>query len=61
MFKKILIFSILTVFIIGCKSNEKLEFDNANTNKGKIIYSAEFNQEHYIWENWSFSTNRVNK
>lgn len=61
MFKKFFIFSILAASIIGCKSNEKLEFDDVNTNRGKITLSTEFNQEHYIWENWSFSTNRVNK
>lgn len=61
MFKKILILSILAASICGCTTDKNPEFDNANSNKGEIIYSTGFNQEHYIWENWSFSTNRVDK
>jgi hypothetical protein len=62
MLKKILIICAFVSLFVGCKSNQNVKFDDANyKNDNKIILSSDFNKDHYIWENWQFSTNRVDQ
>ena len=58
--KKLFSVIIFATILSGCTS--KLVIDNNQSyhkNDSSIIYSSNFNEEHYIWENWSFTTNRV--
>ena len=57
--KKIaVIMFIASLLAAGCACKEKKTFSDqpAMTN---VIQSADFNQEHYIWEQFLFPTNRT--
>ena len=67
--KILLIVSFVTLSLfIGCKGLADKD-DYVDTKKqetyevqsGDLIYKSGFNQENYVWENWQFSTNRVDK
>lgn len=47
-------------FIEGCKTTTIQVIDNGNIVTNTVPMSG-FNDERYIWENWQFSTNRVDK
>ena len=48
--------SIATIF--GCKSNNTYVIHNDNVVTNNVPMKA-FNDENYIWESWTFSTNEV--
>ena len=43
----------------GCNSMHFFVIDD--TNKDKETVTGAFNDETYIWESWSYSTNQVNE
>ena len=55
-----LIFISLAVWFPGCKSEkiQVIKTDKVITNSVPV---KAFNDETYIWENWAFSTNSVDK
>lgn len=61
--KKIILYSILTAStmagIIGCSTSKIQIIHNDNVVTNNVPMRA-FNDENYIWENWTYSTNRVN-
>lgn len=58
--KKIIIFSILLLIYAGCSTKIITTYDvNSSTNSQNKTFNA-FNDERYVWEGWSFSTNKVN-
>lgn len=64
--KKLFTFTaiIFALTISGCKYKEPCsDYSNTNyNNQPKVTNnSSGFNSEHYVWENWQFSTNRVDK
>lgn len=46
--------------IVGCKANKIHVVHNDNVVTNTVQFKA-FNDENYIWEGWSFSTNRVDQ
>ena len=54
--KKILFIALVLATCIGC-TTKIIKVDGAK-NEEATSFSA-FNDERYIWEGWSFSTNRV--
>jgi uncharacterized protein YcfL len=59
---KKIIFTILCTFLfIGCASKcTKCKNDTfIKTNSSLNTFNA-FNDERYVWESWTFSTNKVN-
>ena len=60
--KKILITLLIALTIFGCRNSKEQKYENPKIqNTTNYTFSAEFNQENYIWENFIFSTNRVTK
>ena len=59
--KKIIFALLVGITLFGCNSNNCVECKNCDntSNKTNITFRA-FNDERYIWENWNFSTNKVN-
>ena len=58
MLKKILILAIFAAVTGGCgKTIQVIETDNTMTNTVPV---KAFQDETYIWESWTYSTNRVN-
>lgn len=55
--KKLIVLFILAT-CIGCKT-KIINIDNAK-NEEATSFEA-FNDESYVWEGWTFSTNKVNK
>lgn len=55
--KKTIIIFFLLISCIGCKTKSDI---SKSTNNESISFKA-FNDERYIWESWSFSTNKVQK
>ena len=54
MFKKLIFISLF--FFCGCiadKSNDSENYSEENA----VIFSTNFNEEHYIWESFLFPTN----
>lgn len=50
---------LLSVICAGCNTkNIVSSTGNESTNSTQSAFSA-FNDERYIWEGWSFSTNKV--
>lgn len=47
-------------YVGGCVTKFHVIEDGSNTNNVQRV-SSSFNDESYIWETWSFSTNRVDK
>lgn len=58
MFKKICIGLILGCALIGCKSEKIIVIDGGSATSNTSSLGA-FNDENYVWEGWSFSTNNV--
>ena len=58
--KNIIIITIVScLMLFGCKSKpENSSYYNNTTN---TIMQTQFNEEHYVWEGFIFSTNRVDK
>lgn len=58
--KKLFSLIIITIALNGCifrpDTNNNQPYHN---NDNSVVYGSSFNEEHYIWENWSFTTNRV--
>ena len=54
--KKILFIALVLAACIGCKT--KIITVDGTKNEEATSFGA-FNDERYIWEGWSFSTNRV--
>ena len=63
--KKIIAIVFASLFLTGiggCITKIQVIDDGSNTSTNKVQnVSNSFNDETYIWENWSFSTNRVDK
>lgn len=57
--QKLIIITTLISLCFGCKTKQQNtnEYENLNTTTN-ISFSA-FNDEKYIWESWTFSTNEV--
>lgn len=52
--------TLLIAFICcSCKSNKIIVIDGGNADPSTSLNA--FNDERYIWENWKFSTNTVEK
>ena len=53
-------FAVLAVGFVGCASQKVQVIHNPNivTN---TISREQFNNENYIWESWTISTNKVDK
>lgn len=47
---------IFGAICFGCKTNKIIVIDGGNAEPTTM---KAFNDERYIWENWNFSTNRV--
>lgn len=56
--KRLIAALIVTACLCGCKSENKIQVINTS-DAGKQIVGDGFNGEDYVWESWSFSTNRV--
>jgi hypothetical protein len=56
--KKLLIIA-LVLCCFGCTTKITNTLENEN-NKATSSFRA-FNDERYVWESWTFSTNKVNK
>ena len=58
--KKFAFIALTSFLIFGCKTNPQNQtyFDNETVNTN-ILMQTEFNDEIYVWENFIFSTNRV--
>ena len=54
--KKILLITLVLATCIGCKT--KIVNVNGAKNEEATSFEA-FNDENYVWEGWSFSTNKV--
>ena len=57
---KKIIFITLLVLCFGCKTKKQNNNDYESLNTTTNISFSAFNDERYIWENWTFSTNKVN-
>jgi hypothetical protein len=58
---KKMIASILAASLLmfgGCSSTKFFVIDPAKDN---VQQGSSFNDEHYVWETWLFSTNQVNE
>lgn len=58
--KHIFITLLLTIICVGCSTKTVTVYDvNSSTNSKNKTFNA-FNDERYVWESWTFSTNKVN-
>lgn len=65
MTKKIAVVALAGLIFFGCVGGcttkiQIIDDGSSKTNKVQNV-STGFNDETYIWESWSFSTNRVDK
>lgn len=44
----------------GCQTNEQIQVIQPQANVTNYVPTTAFNDEKYVWENFYFSTNRVN-
>lgn len=60
--KKLILCSILAISvlagIVGCSTSKIQVIHNDNIVTNNVPMRA-FNDESYIWENWTYSTNRI--
>lgn len=56
--KKIILAVLILAICIGC-STKIINIDGKDNNE-QTSFEA-FNDENYVWEGWTFSTNNVNK
>lgn len=56
--KKLITVFLLMTICIGCST--KIINVDGKTNDERTSFNA-FNDESYVWEGWSFSTNKVDK
>lgn len=47
---------VLAFGLLGCKRMQAQQNTNTVTN---TVLTTAFNDESYVWENWQFSTNKV--
>ncbi len=65
--KKISTLALVLTLLVGCAAcdscnpNKKNQFYQTNPTGTVQNVQSDFNQEHYIWENFIFTTNRVNQ
>lgn len=58
MIKKLIAVVLLSAMLIGCKSESQYYNNQGGTN---VIFSTNFNEEHYVWEGFLFPTNRTER
>lgn len=53
--------AVLAVSLAGCMTKIQVIDDGSSSSAEQQRMSSGFNDETYIWESWTFSTNRVDR
>lgn len=53
--------AVLAISLAGCTTKIQVIENGSSHSADRQSMSSGFNDETYIWESWSFSTNRVDK
>jgi len=57
--KKIMLIAIFSLLAINCGCKQKEKYQNIEVDGTNVMMKADFNQEHYIWENWTSPKNKT--